>query len=70
MKNLIKGKATEVPMTQIIGHHNKTLQQVNSKYKNMVNNLPVAHFTPYGSRKKQFLDLLFGIVEHLLESLT
>ncbi len=62
MKNLIKGKATEIPITQIIGHHNETLKQVNTRYKNMVENLPAAQFTPYGSRKKPFLDLLFGIL--------
>jgi hypothetical protein len=28
----------------------------------MVANLPAAQFTPYGSRKKRFLDLLFVIV--------
>lgn len=28
----------------------------------MVANLPSAQLTPYGSRKKRFLDLLFGIV--------
>jgi hypothetical protein len=28
----------------------------------MLKNLLEAPFTPYGSRKKQFLDLLFGIV--------
>ncbi len=62
MKNLIKGKATEIPITQIIVHHNETLQRVNTSYKNMVDNLLAAQFTPYGSRKKSFLDLLFGIV--------
>jgi len=62
MRNLIRGKATEIPITQIIGHHNESLHRVNTSYKNMIANLPSAQFTAYGSRKKQFLDLLFGIV--------
>ncbi len=33
MKNLIKGKATEEPIKQIIIHHNVTLQQVNTATK-------------------------------------
>jgi len=62
MDRLIKGRATEIPITQIIGHHNESLQRVSTSYKNMIANLPSAQFTPYGSRKKRFLDLLFGIV--------
>jgi len=61
MKNLIKGKATEIPITQIIGHHNQTLSKINEGYKNILSNLPAAQFTPYGSHKKRFLGLLFGI---------
>jgi hypothetical protein len=61
MKNLIKGKATKIPITQIIGHHNQTLSKINEGYKNILSNLPAAPFTPYVSRKKRFLDLLFGI---------
>jgi hypothetical protein len=28
----------------------------------MILNLPSAEFSPYGSKKKRFLDLIFGIV--------
>jgi len=62
MNNAIKGKATEAPIKDIIKFHNDTLHQVNFNYDNMLKNLPEAPFTPYGSRKKCFLDLLFGIV--------
>jgi hypothetical protein len=62
MTNAIKGKATEEPIKRVINFHNDTLHKVNFNYKNMIENLPEAPFTPYGTRKKQFLDLLFGIV--------
>ncbi len=61
MGNIVKGKATEIPIKQIIKHHNQTLTKVKSKYNNILSNLPAAQFTPYGSRKKRFLDILFGI---------
>jgi hypothetical protein len=61
MNNAIKGKATEAPIKDIIKFHNDTFHRVNFNYKNMLQNLPEAPFTPYGSRKKRFLDLLFGI---------
>jgi len=61
MKNLIRGKRTEVPITQIIVHHNETLSKINTGYKNILSNLLAAQFTPYRPRKKRFLDLLFGI---------
>jgi len=62
MTNAIKGKATEAPVKDIIKFHNDTLHRVNFNYNNMLKNLPEAPFTPYGSRKKRFLDLLFGIM--------
>jgi len=62
MVNAIKGKATEAPIKDIIKFHNDTFHRVNFNYNNMLKNLPEAPFTPYGSRKKRFLDLLFGIV--------
>jgi hypothetical protein len=63
MNNAIKGKATKEPIKSFIGIHNNTLHRVNFSYDNMLKNLLEAPFTPYGSRKKQFLNLLFGIVE-------
>ena len=61
MNSAIRGKATEAPIKQIIKHHNQTLQRAHERYDNILSNLPAAQFTPYGSRKKRFLDLLFGI---------
>jgi len=62
MNNAIVDKATEIPIKDITKFHNDTLHRVNFNYNNMLKNLQEAPFTPYGSRKKQFLDLLFGIV--------
>ena len=62
MVNAIKGKATEAPIKDIIKFHNDTFHRVNFNYNNMLKNLQEAPFTPNGSRKKRFLDLLFGIV--------
>ena len=62
MKNIVKGKATETPILQIINLANYTLEGVKIRYKNMILNLPAAEFSPYGSKKKRFLDLIFGIV--------
>ncbi len=61
MSSIIRGKATEVPIKQIIKHHNQTLTRINEGYNNILSNLLAAQFTPYGSQKKRFLDLLFGI---------
>ncbi len=61
MGNIVRGKATETPIKQIIKHHNQTLSKVKEGYDNILLNLPAAQFTPYGSRKKRILDLLFGI---------
>jgi len=62
MDNLIRGKATEILIWQIIRYYNDTLHSVKFNYNNMIKNLPEAPFTPYGFRKKRFLDLLFGII--------
>jgi hypothetical protein len=62
MNNAIKDKATKAPIKDIIKFHHDTLHRVNFNNNNMLKNLPEAPFTPYGSRKKQFLDILFGIV--------
>ena len=62
MKNIVKGKATEVPILSIINFSNHTLEGIKFRYKNMILNLPSAEFSPYGSKKKRFLDLIFGIV--------
>jgi len=61
MVNTIRGKAMEAPIKDIIKFHNDTFHRVNFNYDNMLKNLPEVPFTPYGSRKKRFLDLLFGI---------
>ena len=60
MNNAIRGKSTEIPIRNIIRFHNKTLDQLNSDYDNMLKNPREAPFTLYGSRKKRFLNLLFG----------
>jgi len=62
MNNAIKGKATEAPIKYIIKFCNITLHRVDFNYNNMLKNLLEAPFTPNGSRKKRFLDILFGIV--------
>jgi hypothetical protein len=62
MKNIVKGKATEIPILSIIDLANYTLKRVKFRCKNMILNLPAAEFTPYGSKQKRFLDLIFGIV--------
>ena len=66
MNNAIKGKATEAPIKDIIKFHSDTFHRVNFNYKNMLQNLPEAPCTPYGSRKKRFFDLLFGIAGTVL----
>jgi len=53
MGNIVRGKATEAPIKQIIKHHNQTLSKVKEGYNNILLNLPAAQFTPYGSRKKE-----------------
>ena len=62
MRNIVKGKATEAPILAIINLANYTLAETKFRYKNMLLNLPAAEFSPYGSKKKRFLDLIFGIV--------
>lgn len=62
MDNIIRGKAIEITICPIIRYHNDTLHRVNFFYKNMIDNLPEAPFTPHGSKKKPFINLLFGIV--------
>ena len=59
---IVKGKATELPILSIINNANHTLQSIKFRYKNMILNLPSAEFSPYGSKKKRFSDLIFGIV--------
>ena len=61
IKNLVKTRATEIPITQIVELANVTLNMVKSRTKNMILNLPTSKFSPHGSEKKRFLDLIFGI---------
>jgi len=61
INNVVKGKATEKPINDIVTLANTTLTLIKSRNRNMILNLPSAKFTPYGSQQKRFLDLLFGI---------
>ena len=63
VKNLVHDAlgATEYPIQQIINIANTTLQSVKKRTDNMILNLPTSNFSPYGSEKKQFLNLIFGI---------
>ena len=61
VKNLVKTRATEVPITQIIELANHTLGTIKYRTKNMILNLPTSSFSPHGSEKKRFLNLIFGI---------
>ena len=61
IKNLVKTRATEAPITQIIELANVTLSMVKQRTKNMILNLPSSKFSPHGSEKKRFLNLIFGI---------
>jgi len=62
VKNLVRGKATQIPMTQVIAYANRTLTEIKAKTRNMLLNLPSAMYSPSHSEKKRFLDLIFGIV--------
>ena len=62
MKNIVRGKATEFPVLSIINLSNNTLNGIKFRYKSMLLNLPSAKFSPFGSKKKRFLDLIFGIL--------
>ena len=62
MKNIVKGKATQGPIENIISLANSTLERTKKRFKNMVLNLPTSQYTPYNNEKKRFLDLIFGIV--------
>ena len=61
IKNLIKTRATEVPITQIVELAIVTLGMLKQRTNNMILNLPTSKFSPHGSEKKQFLNLIFGI---------
>ena len=61
IKNLVKTRATEAPITQIVDLANVTLSMVKQRTKNMILNLPSSKFSPHGSEKKRFLNLIFGI---------
>ena len=61
IKNLVKTRATEAPITQIVELANVTLSMVKQRTKNMILNLPTSKFSPHGSEKKRFLNLIFGI---------
>ena len=63
VKNLVHDAlgATEYPIQQIINIANTTLQSVKKRTDNMILNLPTSNFSPHGSEKKRFLNLIFGI---------
>ena len=61
VKNLVKTRATEVPITQILELANHTLGTIKYRTKNMILNLPTSSFSPHGSERKHFLNLIFGI---------
>jgi len=61
VNNLVKTRATEVPITQIVHLANVSLSMIKTRTKNMILNLPTSQFSPHGSDKKRFLNLIFGI---------
>ena len=54
MKNIIKGKATEIPILSIINFSNHTLEGIKFRYKNMILNLPSAEFSLMARKRKGF----------------
>ena len=52
IKNLVKTRATEAPITQINELANVTLSMIKQRTKNMILNLPSSKFSPHGSEKK------------------
>ena len=61
IKNLVKTRATEIPICQIVDLANVTLSMIKQQTQNMILNLPTSKFSPHGSEKKRFLNLIFGI---------
>jgi hypothetical protein len=61
IKNLVKTRATEIPICQIVDLANVTLTMIKQQTQNMILNLPTSKFSPHGSEKKRFLNLIFGI---------
>jgi hypothetical protein len=59
--NLVKTRATEVPILQIVHLANVSLLMIKARTRNMILNLPTLRFSPHGSEKKIFLNLIFGI---------
>jgi len=59
--NLVKTRATEVPITQVVHLANVSLSMIRQRTKNMILNLPTSQFSPHGSEQKRFLNLVFGI---------
>jgi hypothetical protein len=61
VKNVVRGKATEFPINQVIHLANSTLSMIRQRTINMQLNLPTSSITPHAGEKKRFLDLIFGI---------
>jgi hypothetical protein len=59
--NLVKTRATKVTISQIVHLANVSLSMIKTRTKNMILNLPTSQFSPHGSDKKRFLNLIFGI---------
>jgi len=59
--NLVKTRATEIPISQIVHLANVSSSMIKTRTKNMFLNLPTSQFSPHGSDKKRFLNLVFGI---------
>ena len=59
--NIVRGKATAIPIKQIVAIANSTLKDIKARTLNMQLNLPTSAFSPNGGEKKRFLDLIFGI---------
>jgi hypothetical protein len=71
--NLVKTRATEVPITQVVHLANVSLSMIRQRTKNMILNLPTSQFSPHGSEQKhlalQQLPLALLITYKLLNSM-
>ncbi len=50
--NLLKTRATEVSITQIVHLANVSLSLIKTRTKNMIINLQTSQFSPHGSKRK------------------
>ena len=65
-KNIVRGKATEAPITKIIALANSTLNRIKLRTKTMILNMPTKAISAHEDEKKRFLDLIFGIAGTVL----